>query len=170
MKFFLQMAFATMPMWLFGVACILGACSKKPKPPPIYPPHHFQEAGEEKLATVDPNEALLDLEAPTWTIFFDFDSYALREAHKAAAVAEYLKATGRRVFLAGHASEEGTAEYNLALGAQRAIAVRSYLEAAGVAPGQVDWKSFGEESPATTDPDLKHLNRRVEITIERKTP
>lgn len=156
--------------WAVPALGVFLACSKKPKPPPIYPPHHFEEAGEEKLAAVDPNEAILDLEAPTWSIFFAFDSYALKEAHKAAAVAEYLLKTGSGAYLAGHASEEGATEYNLALGAQRAVAVRNYLEAAGVPVDRITWESFGEEKPVTHDPELKHLNRRVEIIIERKTP
>jgi outer membrane protein OmpA-like peptidoglycan-associated protein len=160
----------TVLCWAVPAVGLLIACSKKPKAP-TYPPKEFHaQEGETALAAVDPEEVILDLEAPTWSILFDFDSYRLREAHKAAAVAEYLKKTGAGVFLAGHASEEGATEYNLALGAQRAVTVRNYLEAAGVPVDRLTWQSYGEEKPATTNPEMKHLNRRVEIIIERKVP
>lgn len=159
--------------WIVPILGVFIACSKKPKPSP-YHPHQYEEASEEMLAlgkdTMDPNEALLDLEAPTWTIFFSFDSYALAEAHKAAALGKYLQITGRKAFLAGHASEEGTTEYNLALGAQRAVTVRNYLDAFGISEDRIAWQSYGEERPVTHDPEKAHLNRRVEITIERKIP
>jgi outer membrane protein OmpA-like peptidoglycan-associated protein len=161
----------TLLCWLVPAVGLLIACSKKPKPAPTYPPKEFHaQEGDLALAAADPNEAILDLEAPTWAILFDFDSYALKEAHKAAAVAQYLIATGSGVFLAGHASEEGASEYNLALGAQRAVAVRNFLEAAGVPVDRLTWQSYGEEKPVTTNPEMKHLNRRVEVRIERKTP
>lgn len=161
----------TLLCWLVPAAGLVAACTKKPRPAPVYPPHEFREQqGENALAAADPNEVILDLEAPTWSIFFAFDSYALSELHKVQAVAKYLRDTGARAFLAGHASEEGTTEYNLALGAQRAVAVRNYLEASGISPDRVTWQSFGEESPVTHDPEKKHLNRRVEIIIERKAP
>lgn len=157
--------------WAVPALGLFIACSKKPQPTP-YPPHNHADASEDALALAMEKEALmdeaiLDLEAPTWAILFDFDSYALSEAHKAAAVAKYLQETGRTVFLAGHASEEGEAAYNLALGAQRAVSVRNYLEAYGVPVDRITWQSFGEEKPVTLNPELRHLNRRVEITIER---
>jgi outer membrane protein OmpA-like peptidoglycan-associated protein len=156
--------------WAIPSLGLFIACSKRPQPKP-YPPKEFHaQEGKTALAAIDPNEAILDLEAPTWAILFDFDSYRLREAHKAAAVAEYLIKTGSGAFLAGHASEEGESSYNLALGAQRAVAVRNYLEAAGVPVDRLTWQTFGEEKPVTLDPEKRHLNRRVEIIIERKTP
>ena len=155
--------------WLVPAAGLLIACTKKPKQ--AYPPHEFRAPDQaDNLAATDPNEAILDLEAPTWSILFGFDSYSLKEAHKAAAIAEYLHKTGASVFLAGHASEEGPEAYNLALAARRAVAVRNYLEAAGISPDRMAWQSFGEDQPATRDPEKIHLNRRVQITIERKTP
>lgn len=47
----------------------------------------------------------------------------------------------------GHADEQGTREYNLALGARRANAVREYLVARGVAGGRLETVSFGKERP-----------------------
>lgn len=47
----------------------------------------------------------------------------------------------------GHADEQGTAEYNLALGARRASAVQNYLISKGVAPNRLRTISYGKERP-----------------------
>ena len=47
----------------------------------------------------------------------------------------------------GHADEQGTREYNLALGARRADAVRSYLVSQGVQAGRLQVVSYGKERP-----------------------
>ena len=67
--------------------------------------------------------------------------------------------------LEGHADERGTREYNLALGERRAQAVERYLQVQGVAAGQMETISYGEERPV----DGSHneaawaKNRRAEI-------
>ena len=47
----------------------------------------------------------------------------------------------------GHADEQGTREYNLALGARRANAAREYLISRGVAGTRLTTVSFGKERP-----------------------
>lgn len=47
----------------------------------------------------------------------------------------------------GHADEQGTREYNVALGARRANAVREYLVSRGVAGNRLQTVSFGKERP-----------------------
>ena len=47
----------------------------------------------------------------------------------------------------GHADEQGTREYNLALGARRANAVREYLISRGVAGNRLKVVSYGKERP-----------------------
>jgi len=47
----------------------------------------------------------------------------------------------------GHADEQGTREYNLALGARRAAAVRDYLVSRGVPSSRLTTVSFGKERP-----------------------
>jgi peptidoglycan-associated lipoprotein len=47
----------------------------------------------------------------------------------------------------GHADEQGTREYNLALGARRANAVQEYLVSRGVAPNRLKVVSYGKERP-----------------------
>lgn len=47
----------------------------------------------------------------------------------------------------GHADEQGTREYNVALGARRANAVREYLISRGVAGNRLRTVSYGKERP-----------------------
>ena len=47
----------------------------------------------------------------------------------------------------GHADEQGTREYNLALGARRANAAQEYLISKGVPSGRLRVVSYGKERP-----------------------
>lgn len=47
----------------------------------------------------------------------------------------------------GHADEQGTREYNLALGARRANVAREYLVSRGVASNRIQVVSYGKERP-----------------------
>jgi peptidoglycan-associated lipoprotein len=47
----------------------------------------------------------------------------------------------------GHADEQGTREYNLALGARRASAVQELLVSQGVASNRIRTLSYGKERP-----------------------
>jgi len=68
------------------------------------------------------------------------------------------------VILEGHADERGTREYNLALGARRAEAVRAYLSSLGVTTSRLRTVSYGKERPISvgTGPSEWAKNRRVE--------
>ena len=62
--------------------------------------------------------------------------------------AQWLLTNGEySALVEGHADEQGTREYNLALGARRASAVQNYLISKGVAPGRVRTISYGKERP-----------------------
>jgi len=52
-----------------------------------------------------------------------------------------------RAIVEGHADEQGTREYNLALGQRRANAVREYLVSRGVPAGRMQVTSYGKERP-----------------------
>lgn len=47
----------------------------------------------------------------------------------------------------GHADEQGTREYNLALGARRANAVMEYLVSKGISQNRLKFVSYGKERP-----------------------
>jgi peptidoglycan-associated lipoprotein len=72
-----------------------------------------------------------------------------------------------RVTVEGHCDERGTREYNLALGARRANAVKEYLVSLGVSSGRVETISYGKERPMCTESDESCYaqNRRGVTTI-----
>lgn len=51
------------------------------------------------------------------------------------------------IIIEGHADEQGTREYNLALGARRASAAQDFLISQGVAPSRMRTVSYGKERP-----------------------
>ena len=66
----------------------------------------------------------------------------------------------------GHADEQGTREYNLALGARRANAVREFLVGRGVAESRLRVVSYGKERPIEicSDESCYAKNRRA-VTV-----
>ena len=58
-----------------------------------------------------------------------------------------LQNTQYVVTIEGHADEQGTREYNLALGARRASAVQNYMVSRGIADNRVKTLSWGKERP-----------------------
>ncbi len=67
----------------------------------------------------------------------------------------------------GHADEQGTREYNLALGARRASAVQNFLMERGVAPNRLRTVSYGKERPIEicSDEACYSQNRRAVTVI-----
>jgi len=100
--------------------------------------------------------------------YFEFDKSDLSQEDRDALVyhAEELKKNpNSKIRLEGHADERGTREYNLALGERHAQAVERYLQVQGVAAGQMETISYGEERPAQqgTTEAAYSANRRVEM-------
>ena len=54
---------------------------------------------------------------------------------------------GYQVLIEGHADEQGTRDYNLALGARRAQIVKEYLISRGVDPSNISIVTYGKERP-----------------------
>ncbi len=67
----------------------------------------------------------------------------------------------------GHADEQGTREYNLALGARRANAVREYLISKGIPSNRIRTVSYGKERPIAvcSDETCYSQNRRAVTVI-----
>lgn len=83
-------------------------------------------------------------------VLFAVDTSTLTDAGRATLTqqAGWLNAnTSYTAIIEGHADEQGTREYNLALGARRAAAVRDYLVSQGVADGRLRTVTFGKERP-----------------------
>lgn len=58
-----------------------------------------------------------------------------------------LSNTDYTAVIEGHADEQGTREYNVALGARRANSVREYLISRGIAGNRLTTVSYGKERP-----------------------
>ena len=87
------------------------------------------------------------------------------------ANAEVLKKYATWVItIEGHCDERGTAEYNLALGERRAVAVRTYLVSLGIAPDRIRTVSYGKEFPFDPGHDgaAWAKNRRAHFVITSK--
>ncbi len=88
------------------------------------------------------------------------------------AIAEILNDNPQivSVVIEGHASEEGTYEYNFELSNRRAGAVFQALIKAGVHPNRLAYRGMGEVEPKVAGADEASLaaNRRVEFHIVRQ--
>ena len=176
------------------LSLLIGACAKRQtpvaaptQPPPAItappavtakaPPVRVDEAlpvpAQPALADDSAaNRTLDDLNrnSPLKPVFFSVDSADLDEDGRAttSANAEVLKKNPRWVVtIEGHCDERGTAEYNLALGERRAIAVKTFLVSLGIPPDRVRTISYGKEfpfDPARTDEAFKK-NRRGHFVI-----
>lgn len=102
------------------------------------------------------------------SVLFPFDSTHLtNEAMKAAdeLLTEFKKRPSDKLVLEGNTCDLGTMDYNLALGAKRALAVQAYVIRQGIDPSRISIVSFGEENPiALNDNETnRKQNRRVDF-------
>jgi len=73
---------------------------------------------------------------------------------------------GYTAIIEGHADEQGTREYNLALGDRRANAVKDYLIANGVAGNRLQTVSYGKERPlAVCSDEACYTQNRRAVTV-----
>lgn len=126
------------------------------------------EVTNESVQSVTSNSDEMTKALATTVFYFGFDSDELSSQDRDTLVyhANSLRENANsKIRLEGHASEEGTREYNLALGERRAQAIANFLIVNGVASSQLETVSYGEEQPAvqgSSDAD-RAKNRRVEI-------
>jgi peptidoglycan-associated lipoprotein len=102
-------------------------------------------------------------------VFFESDSTELTSQSIATLEkqAQWLRSYNQYAFLIeGHADERGTREYNIALGARRAQAVRDYLASRGVQGHRMRTISYGKERPVAVCNDIScwSQNRRA-VTV-----
>ena len=106
-------------------------------------------------------------------VYFALDSYALapQELAKIDQVARHLQSNSSHVLvIEGHCDIRGSNEYNLALGENRALSVRSYLANLGIGPERIQSRSYGSEKPAVAGSGeaVWRLNRRGEFALYQK--
>ncbi len=101
--------------------------------------------------------------------YFDFDQSVIRSEalNDLSLHAQFLaENSNAAVRLEGHADEQGTREYNIALGERRAQSIEQFFVGRGVTGGQIETISYGEEKPDISG--LASKSRRVEIKYTAK--
>ncbi|MCI5119701.1 MAG: peptidoglycan-associated lipoprotein Pal [Candidatus Electrothrix sp. AUS4] len=104
-------------------------------------------------------------------VYFDFDQSEIRKDQIVFMEhnAEYLKSNvASKVLIEGNCDEQGTNEYNLALGERRAITAKKYLVKLGVDSARIRTVSYGEERPLFTGSEENDysFNRRDDFVLE----
>jgi len=105
------------------------------------------------------------------SVFFDYDSYAVRDEYKPLIEAHgrYLQANrNARMIVQGNCDERGSREYNIALGQRRADAVKRMMMLYGATEPQIETVSFGKEKPRNPGHDEPAFaeNRRDDIVYQ----
>jgi len=161
-------------------AASLAACATKPKPTyPTTPTAPAPEAPPPAQPAPQPGpvtqQALPGSEQDFVInvgdrVYFDFDKYEVRSDAQPilAAQAAWLKKYPRvAIRIEGNCDERGTREYNLALGARRANAIRDFLVSNGVETARITTISYGKEKPidlgSGAEADQHNRNGRTAI-------
>ena len=83
-------------------------------------------------------------------VLFEVDQSTLTDQGRAVLTAQadwLINNADYMAIIEGHADEQGTREYNLALGARRANAVKEFLVSQGIAGNRLQTVTFGKERP-----------------------
>jgi peptidoglycan-associated lipoprotein len=178
----------TVRLAMIGLAAVsLAACASRPKPPvnTATPPpgtgSTLPDVGPQNPYTPPPLPGNVTSQALPGSmqdftvnvgdlVYFDTDSHDIRGDAMPVldAQAQWLnRYPAVRVRIEGNADERGTREYNLALGARRANAVRDYLVSRGVASSRIATLSYGKERPldAGTGEDAWARNRNAKSVL-----
>ena len=130
----------------------------QPPPPPPPPPPSLTE---EQLFAQNVKD-----------VYFDYDKSDVRADQQSLVQADaaFLQQhPNMSVTVEGHCDERGSTEYNLALGDNRASAVKNALVAAGVPADRVKTVSFGKEKPFCTESNEAcwQQNRRGHFVLNK---
>jgi peptidoglycan-associated lipoprotein len=173
---------------MLGSVAALSACASHPKPPepapvastptgPAYTPPPPGDNGppprpiESRPTGPLPGSTQDFVVNAGDRVYFDYDQYSIRG--DAAPVldrqAQWLQRYPQvAIRVEGNADERGTREYNFALAARRAEAVKTYLASHGVSAGRITTISYGKERPlddsGTEAAMAKNRNAHTAIT------
>ena len=160
-----------MKLAALGLILVLGACSRSA----------LDQDGTGSGALGGASGALGSVSDPTSVahfqqvvgdrVFFQVDQSTLTGEAQATLAAQanwLLTNSDYRALIEGHADEQGTREYNVALGARRANAVREFLISRGVPGNRLETISYGKERPVAvcSDESCYSQNRRG-VTVLR---
>jgi peptidoglycan-associated lipoprotein len=152
---------AAMLIAAFGLA----ACANKPEGP---------NASASAAGVAAPGSAQDFVVNVGDRVFFETDSTEITVQGRGTLdkQAQWLTTYSQYSFtIEGHADERGTREYNLALGARRAQAVRDYLASRGISSTRMRTISYGKERPVAVCNDIScwSQNRRA-VTVLNASP
>lgn len=107
------------------------------------------------------------------SVYFAVDDFGVKSEYETLIErhGKYLASNPNlAIRVEGNADEQGSAEYNLALGQKRAEAVRRALEVYGAKKSQMEVVSWGEEKPKSTGHDEASWaqNRRADLAYPSK--
>jgi len=105
-------------------------------------------------------------------VYFDYDKADVRADQQSALQgdAQFLQQHPNiHITIEGHCDERGSTEYNLALGTNRADAVKNALIQAGVGGNRIKTISYGKEKPFCTESNEScwQQNRRGHFVYEK---
>jgi len=108
-------------------------------------------------------------------VYFDFDKSALRSEAQSTLKSDatalrsiFTDFPSQAVMVEGHCDERGSAEYNMALGQERAQAAKDYLVQVGIPSDQLATISYGKERPVCDEHDEAcwQKNRHIHIVAQ----
>jgi peptidoglycan-associated lipoprotein len=142
------------------LAASAAACAHKPPPPPEPPPSAPPAPPPSDMGPPPPPGPVNGAPIPGSVqdfvvsagdrVYFDLNQDQVSSEgqgvlnNQAQWLSRYPQVMVR---IEGNCDERGTREYNLALGARRANAVKAYLVGRGVSPARITTISFGKERP-----------------------
>lgn len=105
-------------------------------------------------------------------VFFDYDKFDLRSDQSPTAQTDAAFLTQHpdmKIIIEGHCDDRGSEEYNLALGDNRASALKNSLLVSGVSADRIKTISYGKERPFCSEDKEQcwQQNRRDHVALQR---
>jgi peptidoglycan-associated lipoprotein len=105
-------------------------------------------------------------------VYFDYDKADIRPDQQSSVQSDMLflnQHPNINFTIEGHCDERGSTEYNLALGDQRATAVKNALTTAGINASRIKTISYGKEKPFCTESNEAcwQQNRRGHLVYQK---
>lgn len=142
-------------MLLVGALFVLTACSTKPNATNNSIVQPASSTTPSLIQTAIVPGSLKDFQVNVGdTVHFDYDRSNVLDEDKTTLQRQAVwlnKYPSVRVTIQGNCDERGTRAYNLALGAQRAEAVKEYLVSLGVSSARMGTISYGKERPVCAE-------------------
>lgn len=155
-KFSMSLKFATATLLI-----ALAGCTPRPDVGEDVPPVASSAVGQSTMSGAGMSDSsitagsLRDLTVNVGdTVYFDYEKSELSDSDRATLqrqAAWLEKYPQVHVTIQGNCDERGTREYNLALGAIRASAVKFYLVSLGISSERIQTISFGRERPVCSE-------------------